>query len=277
MEPRVGRTFPMQTLFLGTGTSYGIPMVGCDCAVCRSDDPRDRRLRTSTLIRHEGTTVLLDTPPDFRQQCLRHGLRALDAVFISHVHADHVFGFDDLRPLTLRRDSPLPVYATAGTAVELRRIFNYLSIPPLPGTSLAKVQLHVVEATVRVGSLLATPLPVQHSRVPMDGWKFQPADPATGAALPSAPSACIITDCKAIPPATMALCRGTDLLVVDALRDRPHPTHMNVEEALAAIAAIAPRQAFLTHLCHELAHAPLLRRLPPNVSVAYDGLAVDLG
>lgn len=260
----------MDVTFLGTGTSYGIPMVGCDCAVCRSADPRDRRLRTSTRIRHAGTTVLLDTPPDLREQCLRHGIRGLDAAFISHAHADHLFGFDDLRPLTLRRTEPLPVYATAGTAADMRRIFDYLSKPPIPGTSLAKVKLYVAEGPVRAGALLATPLPAVHGRADMAGWKFRPADEE------SAPCVCIITDCKELPADTVELCRGADVLVIDALRDRPHPTHMNVEEALAAIAEIRPKRAFLTNICHEVAHAELAARLPAGGEVAFDGLEIEV-
>lgn len=266
----------MDILFMGTGTSYGIPMVGCDCAVCRSKDPRDHRLRTSTLIRAGKTVVLLDTPPDFRQQCLTYGIRELDAVFISHAHADHIFGFDDLRPLTRRRAEPLPVYATPGTASEMRKIFAYLGVPPLPGTSLARVELHGVDEPVQVGDLLATPLPVRHGRAAMAGWKFQPVAPEAAPRRTEPPSACIISDCKAIPPETIALCKHTDLLVLDALRDEPHPTHMNIAEALAAIAAIAPRQALLTHLCHALGHAELCARLPSGVSVAYDGLSLAI-
>ena len=260
----------MDVTFLGTGTSYGIPMVGCDCAVCRSEDPRDRRLRTSTLIRHGETTLLLDTPPDLREQCLRHGICGLDAAFISHSHADHLFGFDDLRPLTLKRSEPLPVYATAGTAADMRRIFDYLSRPPIPGTSLAKVCLHVAEGPVEVGALVATPLPAVHGRADMAGWKFQPVGGDAG------PRVCIITDCKELPAGTVELCRGADVLVIDALRDRPHPTHMNLEEALAAIAEICPKRALLTNLCHEVAHAELAARLPDGIDVAFDGLKVEL-
>ena len=266
----------MDLLFMGTGTSYGVPMVGCDCPVCRSADPRDRRLRSATLIRHDGTTILLDTPPDLRQQCLRYDIRAVDAVLISHCHADHIFGFDDLRPLTNRRDAPLPVYATPGTATEMRQMFAYLSRPPLPGTSLAKVRLIEATAPVRIGSLLATPLPVAHGRADMAGWKFQPVAPDADAPAPDAPSCCVITDCKTIPPSTADLCRGTDLLVIDALRRAPHPTHMCFDESLAAIADIRPRRALLTHLCHDIKHADLLPLLPPHVSVAYDGLSLTL-
>ena len=259
----------MDVTFLGTGTSDGIPMVGCDCPVCRSSDPRDRRLRTSLRIRHAGTAVLLDTPPDLRTQCLRHGIRGIDAAFISHSHADHLFGFDDLRPLTLRRTEPLPVYATAGTAADMRRMFDYLSRPPIPGTSLAKVKLHVATGPVQAGALVATPLPAVHGRADMAGWMFSPAAPA-------APRVCIITDCKSLPPATVERCRGADVLVLDALRDRPHPTHMTIAEALAAIADIRPRRAFLTNICHEVAHAELSARLPDGVAVAYDGLEIAL-
>ena len=256
----------MRVTFLGTGTSYGVPMPGCDCAVCRSPDPRDRRFRTAILVEAAGRVLLVDTPPDLRSQCLAHGVRRIDLVLMTHGHADHVFGFDDLRPFTNRMPEPMPVWASAGTAQTLKRIFHYLDQPPIPGTSLARIDLRVAAGPIDFHGLRLTPLPAEHGRADMVGWKIEHAGRAFVA----------IPDCKALPPETLALCRGADLAVVDALRVRPHPTHMNFDEAIATLRAIGAPRSLVIHLCHEVSHAQAEQLLPAGMAPACDGLRIEL-
>ena len=255
----------MRVTFLGTGTSYGIPMPGCDCPVCRSEDPRDRRFRTAILVEAGGHTLLIDTPPDLRSQCLAHGIRRIDAVLMTHAHADHVFGFDHLRPFTNRMAEPMPVWASAGTAQTLRRIFSYLDQPPIPGTSLARIALHVADGPFDFGGIRLTPLPAEHGRADMIGWKFEHAGQVFAA----------IPDCKHLPPDTLDLCRGADLVVIDALRIRPHPTHMNFEEATRTLLEIGAPRSLVIHLCHEVSHAQAEQLLPAGMAPAYDGLQIE--
>ena len=256
----------MRVTFLGTGTSYGIPMPGCDCPVCRSPDPRDQRYRTAILIEAGATTLLMDTPPDLRSQCLRHDIRKIDGVLMTHDHADHIFGFDDLRPYTNRMPEPMPVWASAGTAQTLRRIFHYLDRPPIPGTSLARIHLHTAERPFDFMGCRLTPLPAEHGRADMIGWKIERGGKSFVA----------IPDCKTIPPATLELCRNADLAGLDALRIRPHPTHMNLEESAATLSRIGAKRSLVIHLCHEVSHAEAENLLPAGISPAYDGLTVEL-
>lgn len=257
---------PFRITFLGTGTSYGIPMPGCDCPVCRSTDPRDTRYRTCILAEADGYFLLIDTPPDLRTFCLLHHIRHIDAVLMTHDHADHVFGFDDLRAYTNRMPGPMPVWASAGTIQSLRRMFNYLDQPKLPGTSLARVDLQTATAPFTAGPFRITPLPVEHGRADMTGWKLE----AQGK------TAILIPDCKTIPPSTMALCRNADLAVLDALRIRPHPTHMNLEESAAALQEMDAARSHVIHLCHEISHQDALDLLPGGITPAYDGLQIIL-
>jgi len=256
----------MRITFLGTGTSYGIPMLGCDCAVCRSDDPRDKRFRTSILVEVAGLSLLIDTPPDLRSQCLTHDIRHIDAALITHAHADHIFGFDDLRPFTNRMNHPMPAWASAGTVQTLKRIFDYLDKPPIPGTSLARINLQIAEGSFEFSGIRLTPLPAEHGRADMIGWKIE-YDGRSFAAIP---------DCKVLPPGTLDLCRGSDLVVIDTLRIRPHPTHMNVEEAIATLEQIQAKRSLVIHLCHEVSHVQTEALLPKGVAPAYDGLQIDL-
>ena len=256
----------MRVTFLGTGTSYGVPMPGCDCATCRSSDPRDKRYRTAIRVEAGGVSLLIDTPPDLRSQCLAHGITQIDAALMTHAHADHVFGFDDLRPFTNRMPEPMPVWASAGTAQTLRKIFDYLDKPPIPGTSLARIRLRTPEGPFDFAGLRLTPLPAEHGRADMIGWKIEHAGRSFAA----------IPDCKRLPPDTLDLCRGVDLVVIDALRIRPHPTHMNFEEAIPVLQEIQARRSLVIHLCHEVSHAQALELLPAGMAPAHDGLQIDL-
>lgn len=255
----------MRVTFLGTGTSYGIPMPGCDCAVCRSPDPRDKRSRTAMLLETGGVTLLIDTPPDLRTQCLAHDIRHIDGVLMTHDHADHIFGFDDLRPYTNRMPEPMPVWASPGTEQTLRHIFSYLDRPPLPGTSLARISLRTVTGPFDFMGCQLTPLPAEHGRADMIGWKIEHDGRVFVA----------ISDCKVLPPETLALCQGADLAVLDALRIRLHPTHMNLDESAAALQHIGAKRSLVIHLCHEVSHVQAEQLLPDGIAPAYDGLQIE--
>jgi phosphoribosyl 1,2-cyclic phosphate phosphodiesterase len=185
---------------------------------------------------------------------------------MTHAHADHVFGFDDLRPFTNRMPEPMPVWASAGTAKTLRHIFDYLDRPPIPGTSLARIDLRVAEGPIDFHGVRLTPLPAEHGRADMIGWKVEHEGRAFAA----------IPDCKQLPPATIDLCRGADLVVVDALRLRLHPTHMNFEEAIQALRQIQAKRSRVIHLCHEVSHVQAEQLLPAGMAPAYDGLQIEL-
>jgi len=252
----------VELLFLGTGTSVGVPMIGCDCPVCTSPDPRNQRSRSSLLIRHESAHVLIDTTPELRQQALRFGLRRVDAVLLTHTHADHIFGFDDLRRFNHLQGRPVPVYGTPETLDNIRTIFAYAFRPPQPGGSKPEVELHPVQGAFRLGRLTFTPVPVLHGRMTVTGYRVG--------------RVAYVTDVSHIPPSSRELLRGLDVLILGALRFRPHPTHLSIEEALAVIDDLKPRRAYLTHLSHEVDHAAANGQLPPPVQLAYDGLRIQV-
>lgn len=252
----------MRLTFLGTGTSTGVPSIGCECETCTSSDPRDKRLRVSVLIEHGGQTVLVDTSSDFRQQALRHRLKWLDAVLITHCHADHIFGLDDIRPLNFRH-GPLGLYANERAWRDIRRIFQYIFEPSHFGGGLPQVVPHTVEsgAPFCLGpELQITPLEVIHGRLPVIAYRFNDFAYAT--------------DLSEIPSATLAALRDLDVLVLDCLRFREHPTHLWMDRALEYVAELRPRRAFFTHMAHDVKHARDSARLPAGVEFAYDGLEV---
>jgi phosphoribosyl 1,2-cyclic phosphate phosphodiesterase len=253
----------MKLTFLGTGTSTGVPSIACECETCTSEDPRDKRLRVSVLIEHAGQTVLVDTSSDFRQQALRYGLKKLDAVLVTHCHADHIFGLDDIRPLNFRYGA-LGVYANERAWFDIRRIFKYIFEPSHFGGGLPQVIPHTVVpgAQFCLGQdLVITPLEVIHGRLPVMAYRFNDFAYAT--------------DLSEIPPATMDALLGLDVLVLDCLRFKEHPTHLWVEKALAYVEQIKPRRAFFTHIAHDVLHARDSAKLPAGVEWAYDGLIVE--
>src|SRR5688572_25467954 len=211
--------------FLGTGTSTGVPMIGCDCAVCTSSDPRDKRLRCALWMQTPELQWVVDTGPDFRTQCLRAGIRQLDAVLITHPHTDHIMGFDDLRRFTFGEDETMPVYASPETLAALRRVYDFAFTGNNRFIGYLKPEPHEITGPFELGRTVMTPLPVEHGRVMTTGFLFQHAGGARIAYLP---------DCKTIPDSTLALMQGVDVFIIDALRRRIHPTHFNVDEALAA-------------------------------------------
>ena len=255
---------PARVTFLGTGTSHGVPMIGCQCAVCRSDDPRDRRLRPSIHLAVDGgPDLLVDTATDLRQQALTNDITRVDAVLFTHSHADHVMGLDELRRFNALKGAHLPVYADADTGAELRRIFAYAFAPATgPGGGVPELTLTTIDGPFVVEGVLIVPVPILHGHRPILGFRI-----GTFAYL---------TDCSAIPDASFALLEGLDVLVLDALRHRPHPTHFTVAEAVAAATRIGARHSYFTHICHDLPHADTCAALPAGMALAYDGQVVTI-
>lgn len=255
----------MRITFLGTGTSHGVPMIGCDCRTCRSDDPRDRRLRPSILIgTDDGGRLLVDAGPDLRQQALTHRVTRVDAIVFTHGHADHILGLDDVRRYNSLMHASMPLYGDRQTLGEIRRMFGYVFDPQTPkGGGLPQLEPFEIAGPFCVGRQEILPVPILHGRRPILGLRLD------GFAY--------LTDCSAIPDASWALLEGLDVLVLDALRERPHPTHFSLEEAVAAAARIGARETYFTHMCHDLRHEETCAKLPSGMSLAYDGLQVTVG
>ncbi len=240
-------------------------MIGCECEVCRSSDPRDNRLRTGLMVENLGRRLVVDISADFRQQALREKIDRLDALLITHCHADHVFGLDDIRPINFKY-GPIPLYASDSSWRDLRRVFYYIFEREHVGGGLPQIIPHVIEGEFEIGGLLVMPVPVVHGKGEVTGYRF--GDGQSGMAF--------ITDCNLIPAASLEKLRGLDLLIIDALRYKPHPTHLHVEKTLSYIAELKPRRALLTHLGHDIKHAEASRRMPENVELAYDGLKIEI-
>ena len=253
----------MKLTFLGTGTSNGLPVIGCDCPVCQSDDPRDRRTRTSAVVRHQGKTLLIDTSPELRIQALANDVRRVDAVLYTHPHADHMDGFDDLRSFNKINQAKLDVYCDQTTATSLRTRFGYAFEQPFPFFGgKPDLNVHVFDGPFTAAGIEVIPFPVQHGRWTVHGFRFD--------------RLVYLTDARIIPPESLDVMRDADILVINALRDEPHPVHLSLPQALEVIEKVKPKQAYLVHLSHELGHAETSERLPQHVSIAYDGLTVEV-
>jgi len=251
--------------FLGTGTSQGVPVIGCECAVCGSVDPRDKRSRSSIYVQSPECSWVIDTGNDFRVQCLREKIKRLDAVVYTHSHTDHIMGFDDLRVFCFS-GKKIPVYASPETMKDLKRVFNFAfnGENMFPGYILPEP--HEVEGAFMLGNTELVPLPVKHGRAHVNGYLLS----RNGRRL-----AAYLCDCKEIPDAVIEQIEGTEILIIDALRRRPHPTHLNVDEALEIAGRVRPGQTWFTHLCHELPHEETEGTLQPGVRIAYDGLKLE--
>jgi phosphoribosyl 1,2-cyclic phosphate phosphodiesterase len=251
---------------MGSGTSMGVPTLGCHCAVCESTDPHDKRLRPSLLLSRNGQNVVIDTTPDFRTQALRAGLDRLDAVLLTHCHADHILGFDDLRPYNFRQKTAIPIYGTDDTFRVLRRVFSYVFDNKPTLSSIPSVVLHEVNGPFPLQGIPFIPVPLQHGEMEVLGYRFG--------------RAAYLTDFSRLPEASVPLLEDLDDLILDALRDIPHPMHQTVEQALALIDRLGPKRAWFTHIAHDLPHEATNERLRqvgyPHVKLAYDGLTFDV-
>ncbi|HEY3174314.1 MAG TPA: MBL fold metallo-hydrolase [Candidatus Polarisedimenticolia bacterium] len=252
----------MKVTFMGTGTSVGVPSIGCQCPVCRSHDPLNRRTRTSALLAVEEHRVLIDASIDLRQQALREEMDVLHAVLVTHAHADHVFGLDDVRMFNFRQQAPMPIYASAATLADIRRTFWYVFEATLAASSRPQLALKEVNGPFEVAGLRVLPFEVIHGAMPILGYRIG--------------RFAYITDASALPEATFPLLARLDVLVINALRHKPHPTHFTLTGALDTIARIAPRRAYLTHISHDFDHAALSRELPEGVQPAHDGLTIEV-
>jgi len=259
--------------FLGTGTSMGVPTLGCACAVCSSTEPHDRRLRPSVLLRWKENaaggdgerTVIIDTGPDFREQALRERVTHVDAVFYTHAHADHILGMDDLRPLSFiaeRRGGPIPLYADAAAAKVLEKVFAYTFSRDATYPTRARVQLMPLPDRATLHGVEFVRIPLLHGEQPIAGFRFG--------------RAAYLTDVSAIPETSFALLEGIEVLVLSALRHTPHPSHATLKQSVAWAERIGARQTWFTHIAHDLGHAETNRALPDRIQLAYDGLSVPV-
>ncbi|MBI4827262.1 MAG: MBL fold metallo-hydrolase [Nitrospinae bacterium] len=248
--------------FLGSGTSTGVPMIGCGCGVCRSADPKDQRTRSSAWIQSAGLSALIDSSTDLRAQALRVGMRALDAVFYTHHHADHVHGIDDLRSFSLFAGKKLPCYGPAPSLERIREMFAYIfNGKDAPGGGKPLLELVAIEGPVTVNGLTVTPIPARHGDALVFGYRMG--------------RLAYLTDCSSIPPASIRHLEGVETLILGAMKAPRHATHFTLEQALETITLIKPRRAYLTHLNHAVSHAAVSAALPEGVALAWDGLTVE--
>ena len=251
-------------LVLGSGTSVGVPMIGCRCKVCNSLDSRDKRLRPSILVRLGDKRVLIDSAPDFRYQALRYHIDRLDAILFTHSHADHILGLDDVRPFNFMQKTDIPIYASADALATIRRTFQYVFDESPSESSRPRLIAHVFDSVpIQVAGLQIQPIQVDHGKGVAHGFRFG--------------DCAYLTDHSGIPNGSMQMLAGLDVLFLDALRHNPHPTHSTVDESLRTVELLKPKRAYFTHISHDLMHATLAERLPPNVQIAYDGLEIPIG
>ena len=252
----------MRVMILGSGTSHGVPMIGCECAVCRSENPKNRRFRPSITVENQGKTILVDTTPELRLQALTFGLKRVEAVLYTHTHADHIFGLDDMRRFNDLSGEEIPVYGDPETLDDIRRIFRYIFTDTQEGGGKPRITLNAVPESFEMFGLHVHSFYVMHGSLPVLAYRFD--------------DFAYVTDVNCIPDEAMAKLHGLDLLILDAVRFQPHSTHFGLYEALDVVQTLRPRQTLFTHLSHQFDHDSVNADLPPGCALAYDGQVVDL-
>mgnify|MGYP001318522289 CR=1 FL=1 len=255
----------MKLVFLGTGTSTGVPTIGCRCDVCLSADPRNKRRRTSLYIEAGDTRILIDTSPDLREQALTHDVRAIDTVLLTHTHADHIFGFDDVRAFNQRGGDALPVFLSESALVDMRRIFPYIEDPNTRGYR-PRVDFRVFSTPFQFGNATVTPVEVVHGNVPTFGFRIDGGGCSIG----------YFPDVERMPEEAYAHLRDLDIMTIDGLRNREHYSHMTIDAAIESLHRIRARQSYLIHMNHEVDHAEVSANLPAGINLSYDGLTLEL-
>ncbi|MGC8741754.1 MAG: MBL fold metallo-hydrolase [Candidatus Sumerlaeaceae bacterium] len=248
----------MRVTVLGSGTSAGVPTLGCRCAVCRSTNPRNKRMRSCAYIEYCNSRFLIDCGTDFRTQALAYGVEDVDFVLITHTHTDHVGGLDDLRAFNMVHGHAIDLYATPESLAEIRRRFSYCFQPPPPGGGIPEFNVHEIQGDFEVRGIPVRPVRVFHGKMPIIGFRLE--------------RFAWLTDVSSIPESSFELLRGVKILVTSALRHRPHPTHMSLREAVAVAQRVGAEQTYFIHMCHDLEHEATNALLPPNIQLAYDGL-----
>ncbi|MEZ6084979.1 MAG: MBL fold metallo-hydrolase [Phycisphaerae bacterium] len=253
----------VKVTLLGTGTSHGVPMIGCDCSVCMSDDPRDKRTRASVVVTTSGKTFLIDTSPELRLQCVANNVNHVDAVLFTHAHADHVTGMDDLRRFNWLSRSTLDCYGSKATLASIRNMFAYIfhDDPDYPSHKPSLSLVEIDDGPLTIAGVNVTPIPLLHGTLPVYGFRFG--------------NFAYCTDCNQIPADSLKRLQNLDVLILDALRDTRHPTHFNLVEAVAMATRIGARRTFFTHMAHALGHAATNGKLPDSMALAHDGLVVE--
>jgi phosphoribosyl 1,2-cyclic phosphate phosphodiesterase len=253
----------LRVTVLGSGTSVGVPTIGCSCDVCTSSDPRDKRLRPSIWIQYGGRSIIVDTGPDFRYQALRSGIPRVDAILFTHAHADHIMGLDDVRPYNFRQQGPIPIYGSDETLDSIQRCFAYIFAVEPKQSWVPKLEPRLLNgSSFDLFGIDCMPIPVKHGESDVLGFRFG--------------SLAYLTDHSSIPETSMDLLRGLDVLFLDALRHKPHPTHSTVDRSLETVRVLGPGRAFFTHIGHDLRHERTEQLLPPHVRLAYDGLEIEV-
>jgi phosphoribosyl 1,2-cyclic phosphate phosphodiesterase len=251
-------------LVLGSGTSVGVPMIGCHCKVCTSTDSRDRRLRPSVLLRLGDKRLLIDTSPDLRYQALRYGIDHIDGILYTHAHADHILGLDDVRAFNFLQKQVIPIYAAKAAWETIERTFRYVFDSSPSESSRPRLCPNLFDdEPFSVAGVEMIPIPVSHGRATIHGFRFE--------------DCAYLTDHSIIPESSLVKLQGLDVLFLDALRHNPHPTHSTVEESLKTVELLKPKRAYFTHISHDLLHAKVEASLPPNVHMAFDGLEIPIG